>query len=812
MIKPFLTTVAGYVVSQSWQILVVFALVAAICWGLRKASAHWRYWLWLIVLAKCLVPGLISVPLTVLPQKANSPEASPIAMPAPAVAAMAEWEMAVAPSEPAAAPVPPSQYNMATPSGIHPAKTIPTVDLSKVLELKVRDWLALAWLAGVALFLAYVSIGAWTTHRRLRRTRQMADPAIRTMAAALAERLGLKTIPTVYLVDGIAQPFVWGCLRGSVYLPEPFVDTGTREQQQAILTHELAHVARWDAAANLVQIVAQAVFFFHPLIWWTNRQIRREREKCCDEIVIAGLDADPKQYGQAIVNALVAEYEANQSIPSLAIAGRLQNIEERIQTILNPNRKFYRRPSRVAIATVACLMACAVSTALVLTTRSGADEAKAETTNAVPERTHPLPIVDTVKTIACSADGKLIAIANGNPTFPLSSDWRRSAEVLDAETKKTIVSLQITTNEEDTLLSNIKDLRHFEVEALSFSPDGNLVAVGTGIGQVKLFNTRTGELVRSLDDAQGKLTEKKTPQKLKSLRRAMGSVASLAFSPDGSLLAVCGDSFDEFAHDWAGRTSLLTGPGRLKVWDVKTGTLKQDLGKHCHVFAVAFSPDGNLLASAGRWKYYEGGTGVILWNPQDGRQIRVIARETNSRVNTVAFSPNGKLVVIGLDTLDTHNDTSTTTISLVRALTGMTEWEYTVPGWVKRAAFTPDGTSIAVLWGEQSIRFLETETGTMKHEIRSTDFSRGGWWDDFSIPAKGRKLAIGGVDRERKAMVELWDLDGLNAPANPAADTKDTLSPADAAKDTWQPGQVLDLPMLRATTPPVCCRVAWECR
>ena len=62
-----LTTVTDYLVSQSWQLLVVFVLVAAACWGLRKASAHWRYLLWLVVLAKCLTPAPISVPLAVLP-------------------------------------------------------------------------------------------------------------------------------------------------------------------------------------------------------------------------------------------------------------------------------------------------------------------------------------------------------------------------------------------------------------------------------------------------------------------------------------------------------------------------------------------------------------------------------------------------------------------------------------------------------------------------------------------------------------------------------------------------------------------------
>lgn len=381
--ESLLTAVSDGLARQSLQITAVFALVAAICWGLRKASAHWRYWLWLVVLAKCLAPGWIGVPLAVLPQEPPTRQMPAIdatsvaAMPSPVAAVAAEPELPLAGAGPvdvrattvAPAAVTPSGV---TPSGAWAMKMIPAMDLSWCA------WLALAWLAGVALFLTYVSARALATHRRLKRSRRIADHDLQTAVAALAGRLGLKMIPNVYMVDAIAQPFVWGWLRGSIYLPSQFAGSGNHGQRQAILTHELAHVARWDAAVNLVQIVVQGAFFFHPLVWWTNRQIRREREKCCDEIVIAGLEADPKQYGQAIVNAIVSEYEASQPAPSLAVAGRLKNIEERIQTILDSRRKFYCRPSWAAIATVACLAACAVPTALMLTARGGAEELKSQ--------------------------------------------------------------------------------------------------------------------------------------------------------------------------------------------------------------------------------------------------------------------------------------------------------------------------------------------------------------------------------------------------------------------------------------------------
>ena len=72
--------IVEFFVNQSWQILVVFIVIAAGSLALRKASAHWRYLLWLLVLIKCVTPSVFSVPLAALPEnEAPIPIASNIA-------------------------------------------------------------------------------------------------------------------------------------------------------------------------------------------------------------------------------------------------------------------------------------------------------------------------------------------------------------------------------------------------------------------------------------------------------------------------------------------------------------------------------------------------------------------------------------------------------------------------------------------------------------------------------------------------------------------------------------------------------------
>jgi hypothetical protein len=188
--------------------------------------------------------------------------------------------------------------------------------------------------------------------------------------------LGLRLAPKVWLIDGVGQPFVWGLLRGGIYLPGNFSQTNGDRDRRGVLGHELSHVMRYDAAVNLLQIIAQAIYWFHPFVWWANKKIREEREKCCDEMAIARLNTRPKDYGKAIVNTLIAEHRHTRPVPSLAVAGPVKNIEDRIKTIMKSGKRFYRRPTFITVVTVLLLAAVAVPTTLAVTRRRPKESVK----------------------------------------------------------------------------------------------------------------------------------------------------------------------------------------------------------------------------------------------------------------------------------------------------------------------------------------------------------------------------------------------------------------------------------------------------
>jgi cytohesin len=360
--ETYLKQITDYLLTQSWQIAVLVVAIAVLTLLLRNRSAHVRYLLWLIVLAKCLVPPVLTVPLAVLPEQRVS---TLLTMPENRIAVTLERpemrmaEASASPARSAAEPV--------------------TIVKETLPRLNVRQWAGLGWIVGVILFVLVAVTKALRTEFWLKRRRNPLSAKLQSEVEDLFCELGVRTLPKVWLAEGIGQPFVWGLVRGGIYLPANFAKANNAEHRKGVLGHELSHIVRFDAAVNLLQVMAQAVFWFHPFVWWANRKIRAEREKCCDEMTIARLGAKAQDYSDAIVNVLVSEHESTRSVPSLAVAGPVKNIEERIKTMLRPGKKFHKRPSLITVTVVLLLALLIVPTALVLTA-----EAQEKTIDASP--------------------------------------------------------------------------------------------------------------------------------------------------------------------------------------------------------------------------------------------------------------------------------------------------------------------------------------------------------------------------------------------------------------------------------------------
>ncbi len=379
----YLTVLVSYLVAQSWQIAVLTVVVAIATFALRRRSAHVRHLLWLIILAKCLVPPLYAVPMRVLPPTEHEATLSAVSPPATRL----EDDAVIASAQPGV--LGPVQRGL-------PSSTADNSEPRQPESVAVvpgpAGWIAGAfWLAGAAGYLAANLLRALRGHFWLRKSRQPLPEAAQAEREALLRAYGVRRLPKIWIIEGVSQPFVWGLLRGSIYVPPGFLTIAGSAHRRAILAHELSHVYRLDAAVNTLQVIAQGLFWFHPLVWWANRRIRQEREKCCDEMVVARLHTTPKDYSTAIVETLAHATESAGPVPSLAVAGSAKNIRERITTMLRPEKRFYGHPSATVAAAIALVGLLTVPTTLMLTARAGAsDESDSVAVNEIPEH-YPLP-------------------------------------------------------------------------------------------------------------------------------------------------------------------------------------------------------------------------------------------------------------------------------------------------------------------------------------------------------------------------------------------------------------------------------------
>ncbi len=157
------------------------------------------------------------------------------------------------------------------------------------------------WLIGAPLTFLLTTIGLLGAERLRRQSRLVDDSPIAETCRRLAAALGVSRRVGVAICDRIAAPVLLGTFRPLILLPAVALAGWDPQQLEMVLLHELAHVRRWDNLVNLVQRVVESLLFFHPLVWIVSAWVRREREHCCDEVVVART-RQPRAYAEMLVS------------------------------------------------------------------------------------------------------------------------------------------------------------------------------------------------------------------------------------------------------------------------------------------------------------------------------------------------------------------------------------------------------------------------------------------------------------------------------------------------------------------------------
>jgi beta-lactamase regulating signal transducer with metallopeptidase domain/thiol-disulfide isomerase/thioredoxin len=148
------------------------------------------------------------------------------------------------------------------------------------------SFVAVAYLAGAMLMLVRLMI-ALQGGRRLRLSATVIrDGPVAELVWRQAQRIGLKTAPIVAWCGRISVPVVVGIVRPMILLPAALASGFDPNQLEALVTHELAHIRRFDPLVNIVQRLIEVALFFHPAVWYVSRRVSGERENACDDLVL----------------------------------------------------------------------------------------------------------------------------------------------------------------------------------------------------------------------------------------------------------------------------------------------------------------------------------------------------------------------------------------------------------------------------------------------------------------------------------------------------------------------------------------------
>ena len=197
------------------------------------------------------------------------------------------------------------------------------------------------WFLGLGVFSLRLAGGMWHLQRlRTNGVKGLSDQW-NDRFRAVADKLRVRKNVAIFSSSLLRTPVAIGFFKPLILVPAALFLQVDPRQLESIIAHELIHIRRHDQLVSLFQGVAEALFFYHPCVWWISKQIRTEREFAADAAVIDAFAEDRVVYATALAN-LEEIRVAGHDAPSLAAAADGGNLMKRIERILQ-NKTEIRR-------------------------------------------------------------------------------------------------------------------------------------------------------------------------------------------------------------------------------------------------------------------------------------------------------------------------------------------------------------------------------------------------------------------------------------------------------------------------------------
>lgn len=404
------------VVVWGLQATPLFLLAWLVTLLLRRSSAARRHFVWVLA-----VGGALLLP-------AASLVAPRVALPVLPAAAMGVPDATLNP-KPSQEPDNVSRTPPPTVDRGQDAAFIPTSTPSAAVG-RPLDWIYALGALGILLTIGISLVG---TARLARRSSLVTDGGILEELEAASRAVGLRRPVRLLVHRNDTMPMTWGLVRPTILLP-PAAAEWSRARLRAVLVHELAHVRRGDWLTQLAARAACVLYWWHPLAWVSARKLREERERACDDLVLAqGVRAS--DYAEQLLS--IARLLRTAPVAGLAgvAMAKPSELSDRLLAVLDAAR--VRRPLRPHAAISGALLALAfvLPTAGMMPVRAAAP--------APAGTTLPPPGEDLIgQTAVLPPRPPVIPAASGRDQKPASRtgamaslcDWTRSGDSRSSHT------------------------------------------------------------------------------------------------------------------------------------------------------------------------------------------------------------------------------------------------------------------------------------------------------------------------------------------------------------------------------------------
>ena len=224
---------------------------------------------------------------------------------------------------------------------------------------QTRSLIITIWLGGAALGLLIAAMRI-EQFRRLARDAMPAPDSVRRLTSQIATELGVRQTPDVRYLHGVSGPFVWWIgRRPTIFLPVRLRDDPDLQSMTLILTHELAHLRRYDHWVRPLELFVSIVYWWNPLAWMIRRQIHQAEDLCCDAWVRSTFPDRTKRYAEVLLETAESFHAfpdrgvlplASPFLRRLSLKGRIEMV---LESRFAPQLSW---KSRVVILTLAVLV------------------------------------------------------------------------------------------------------------------------------------------------------------------------------------------------------------------------------------------------------------------------------------------------------------------------------------------------------------------------------------------------------------------------------------------------------------------------